>query len=64
MQLISAISSNWKNIIKQNKDTNTFTTAYHLFIHNSRALIVPKVTSKELYWILITETEDRLSSQK
>ena len=63
MQFLSAISSNWENIIKQNKNINTFTTA-HLFVQNSRALMVQKVSSNELYWILITATEHRLTSQK
>ena len=49
MQLISAIPSNWKNIIKQNNDINTFTATQHYFIQNSRVLTVQKVTSKELY---------------
>ena len=34
------------------------------FIPNSRALTVEKVTSKELYWILITTTEHKPNSQK
>ena len=34
MQLINAIPSNWKNIIKQNNDINTFTTTQHHFIRN------------------------------
>ena len=49
MQFISTIPSNWKNIIKQNNDINTFTTTQHYFIQNSRVLTVQKVTSKELY---------------
>ena len=57
MQHISAIPSNWKNIIKQNNDINSFTTTLHHFIRNSRVLTVPKATSKELYWILITTIE-------
>ena len=51
MQVISAMPSNWKNIIKQNNDINTFTTTQHRFIQNSRVLTVQKATSKELYWI-------------
>ena len=53
MQLISAIPSNWKNIIKQNNDINKFTTTQHHFIRNSRVLTVQKVTSKELNLTLI-----------
>ena len=64
MQLISAIPSNWKNIIKQNNDINTFTTTQHHFIRNSRVLTVQKATSKELYWILITTIEHKPTSQK
>ena len=62
MQLIGAISSTWKNITKQNNDT--FTTIQHHFDRNSRVLTVQKVTSKELYWILITTTKHKLASQK
>ena len=57
MQFIGAIPSTWKNIIKKNNDINTFTTTQHHFIQNSRVLTVQKVTSKELYWILMTTTE-------
>ena len=32
MQLISAIRPIWKNIIKQNNDSNTLTTTEHHFI--------------------------------
>ena len=38
MQLISAIPSNWKNIIKQNNDINMFMATQHHFIQNSRVL--------------------------
>ena len=31
MQLVNAIPSNWKNIIKQNNDINMFTTTQHHF---------------------------------
>ena len=64
MQLISAIPSNWENIIKQNSDINTFTTTQHHFLRNSRVLTVQKVTSNELYWILITTIEHKSTSQK
>ena len=64
MQLISATPSNCKNIIKQNNNINTFTTTQHHFIRNSRVLTVQIVTSKELYWILITTIEHRATSQK
>ena len=64
MKLISAISSNWKVIIKQNNDINTFTTTEHPFIQNSRVFTFQKVTSKELYWMLITTTEHKATSQK
>ena len=64
MQLTSATSSNCKNIIKQNNNINTFTTTQHHFIRNSRVLTVQIVTSKELYWILITTIEHRPTSQK
>ena len=37
MQLISAIPSNWKNIIKKNNDINTFTTTQHHFIRSSNS---------------------------
>ena len=36
---------------------------YH-FIRNSKLLKVQKVTSKELYWILITKIEHKPTSQK
>ena len=61
-KLIGAISPTWKNITKQNNDT--FTTTQHHFFRNSRVLTVQKVTSKELYWILITTTKHKLTSQK
>ena len=64
MQLTSAILSNWRNIIKQNNDINMFTTTEHHLIQNSGVLTVQKVTSKELYWILITTTEHKPTSQK
>ena len=64
MQLVNAIPSNWKNIIKQNNDINTFTTTQHHFIRNSRVLTVQKATSKELYWILITTVKHKPTSQK
>ena len=64
MQLISATPSNWKNIIKQSNDINTFTTTQHHFIRSSRVLTVQKATSKELYWILITTIEHKPTSQK
>ena len=57
-------SSNWKIIIKQNKDINTFTTTQHHFIRNTRVLTVQKVTSWELYWILITTAEHKHISPK
>ena len=63
MQLISAILSTWKNIIKQNNDINMFMTTQHHFIQKSRVLTVQKVTSKELYWILIITTEHEPTSQ-
>ena len=61
---MSAIPSNWKNMIKQNNDINTFATTEHHFIRNSRVLTVQKATSKELYWILITTIEHKVTSQK
>ena len=64
MQLISAIPSNWKNIIKQNNNSNTFRTKEHHFTRNSRALTIQKVTSKELYLILIRTIEHKPTSQK
>ena len=64
MQLINAIPSNWKNIIKENNDINTFTTTQHHFIRNSRVLTIQKATSKELYWILITTVKYKPTSQK
>ena len=36
---------------------------YH-FIQNSKLLKVQKVTSKELYWILLTKIEHKPTSQK
>ena len=64
MQLVSAIPSNWKSIIKQNSVTNTFTTTQHHFIRNLRVLTVQKVTSKKLYWILLTTIDHKAASQK
>ena len=63
VQLISAILSTWKNIIKQNNDINMFMTTQHHFIQKSRVLTVQKVTSKELYWVLIITTEHEPTSQ-
>ena len=37
IQLLTAIPSNWKNIIKQNNDSNTFTTTEHHFIRNLKS---------------------------
>ena len=64
MQLISAIPSNWKNIIKQNNDINAFTTTQHHFSRSSRVLTVQKETLKELHWILITTIDYKPTSQK
>ena len=64
MQLISAIPSNWKTVVKQNNDISTFTTTQHHFIRSSKILTVQKATSKELYWILITTVEHKATSQK
>ena len=64
MQFISAIPSNWKNIIKRNNDINTFTATQHHFVRSSRVLTVQKATSKELYWILITTIEYKSTSQE
>ena len=64
MQLINSIPSNWKNIIKQNNDIDTFKATQHHFIRNSRVLTVQKATSKELQWILITTVKHKPTSQK
>ena len=64
MQLISAIPSNWKNIIKQNNGINTFTTTQHHFIRNSRVLTVQKASLKELYWIPIATVKHNPTLQK
>ena len=50
--------------LKQSNDIITFTTTEHHFIRNSRVLTVQKVNSTELYWILITTTEYKATSQK
>ena len=64
MQLISVIAFNCKNFIKQKNGINMFKTTEHRFIQNSRVLTIQKVTSKELYWILITTIEHKPVSQK
>ena len=64
MQLIRAITSTWKSIIKQNNDVKMFAAAEYDFIGNSRALTIQKATSGELYWILTTTTEQKATSQK
>ena len=64
IQHISAWSSNWKNIIKQTNNVNTFTTTQQHFIWNSRVLTVQKVTSNELYSTLTTTIEHKPPSQK
>ena len=64
MEFLSAIPSNWKNMIKQNDNINKFRTTQHCFIQNARVLTVQKVTLKELYWILITITDHQPTSQK
>lgn len=51
MQLINAMSSNWKIIIKQNNDSNAFTTSEHYFVQNSGVLTIQKITLKDLYCI-------------
>ena len=51
-------------MIKQNNNINKFTTPQHHFIQNPRVLTVQKVTSKELYWILMTITDHQPTSQK
>ena len=43
---------NWEIIIKQDNGMNLFTTTQH-----QKVLTAQKVTSKELYWILITTTD-------
>ena len=63
MQLISVIPSNLKNI-KQNNDIKTFTATQHHFIQKSKVLTVQKVTSKELYWIIVTTIEQKPTWQK
>ena len=64
MHLISAVTSTWENLIKQNNDVNTYTITEHDFIESLRVLTVQKVTSRELYRILITTTKHNLTSPK
>ena len=64
MQLINAISSNWKIIIKQNNDSNAFTTSEHYFVQSSGVLTIQKITLKDLYWILIITMELKPTSHK
>ena len=59
MQLISVIPSNLKKIIRQNNDIKTFTETQHHFIQKSKVLTVQKVTSRELYWIIISTIEHK-----
>ena len=44
MHLISAVTSTWENLIKQNNDVNTYTITEHDFIESLRVLTVQKVT--------------------
>ena len=61
MQLISSIPSNQTSI--KNIDINTLATTEHYLIEKSRVLTIQKVSLK-LYWILITTTEHKQTSQK
>lgn len=40
------------------------TTTEHFFIRNSKVLVIQKLTSKELYWILITTISHKPTSHK
>ena len=42
MQPTSAIPSNWKNIIKQNNNINTFTTTQHHLFETQESLLFKK----------------------
>ena len=57
MQLVSAILSNWKKIIKQNFNGTSFYSKL-------KSSYGQKATLKELYWMLIKTTELKPTSQK
>lgn len=62
VQIIDAIPKLWRNIIKQNKDNLDLVFLDHHLIRNSRILSLNKITSKELYSILISKINNKPSS--
>ena len=61
LQLKHAISHNWKTIIKKNPGSDLLIHYLHL-IKGARILTLEKLSSKELYSILITKFTNKPSS--
>ena len=63
LQLINSIPEKWKLTIKQssNDAKNLFIQGHHL-VKGSRILILEKLTSKELYQILISSRTNKVTS--
>ena len=63
MQLINTIPGKWKLTIKQNSsDAKNLILHGHQLIKNSRILILEKLTSKELYQVLISSGTNKITS--
>ena len=63
MQLINSIPEKWKLTIKQSSsDAKNLIIHGHHLIKGSRILILEKLTSKELYQILISSRTNKVTS--
>ena len=63
LQLINSIPEKWKLTIKQSSsDAKNLIVHGHHFIKGSRILILEKLTSKELYQILISSRTNKVTS--
>ena len=63
IQLINSISSQWKEIIKTNINTRGILKD-HSVIRSFRVLALEKLTSREIYDILITKKTNKPTSQR
>ena len=63
MQLIDSIPKKWKFIIKENKEIAANLIAHdHHLIKGSRVITLDKLTSTEIYSILILKVQNKPSS--
>ena len=63
MQLINSVTEKWKLTIKQSSsDAKNLIIHGHHLIKGSRILILEKLTSKELYQILISSRNNKVAS--